>query len=295
MRLREAWELIRDSILDWNNDNATMLGAALSFFTIFSLAPLLLIAIAIAGLAFGERAARGEIVGQIQNLIGQQSAGLVQEMLVHINKPQANILAAVLGLAILLLGASGVFLQLQSAMNIVWKVRIKRNSGVRVAVRQRLLSFSIVAATGFLLLVSLLISAILSALDSTLRRIWPGSTLLLWGLGLLISLTVIAGVFAMIFKVLPDAKIRWGDVWIGAFVTSVLFNLGRFLIGLYLGNSGVASTYGAAASLVIILLWVYYSALILFLGAEFTQVYARRYGQRIEPANYAELLPGHGA
>jgi len=262
--------------------------AAISYYTVFSLAPLFLIAIAVAGLVFGQEAARGELMGQIQGLIGSQGAKMIQGAMAGVSKPAPNILATIIGAVVLLFGASGVFLQLQTSLNHMWGVEPKPSKGFWNVIRTRVLSFGIVIATGFLLLVSLIISAAVAALSGVLESLLPGAAVITRILTLLISLGVIGGVFAAIFKLIPDAEISWRDAWIGGLVTSVLFNIGRFLIGLYLGQSTVASAYGAAASLVIILLWVYYSAMIMFFGAEFTKVYSERFGSHIRPAEYAQ-------
>jgi membrane protein len=291
MDIKGAWLLAKDAAKDWNKDNASLYSAALAYYTLFSMAPLLLITVAIAGLVFGERAAQGQLVSQLQVLVGSQSAEIIQRVMASMNKPQQNVLAAIIGTATLLVGASGVFIQLQTALNSLWRITLKPQAGWRVLLRTRLLSFSIVAGSGFLLLVSLIISAVLSALDSWLDRYIPGASLISQVTNMLIGLAVTGTVFAAIFKVLPDASMRWRDVWTGGLVTAVLFNIGRFFIGLYLGKSSVASGYGAAASIILLLLWVYYSAMILFYGSEFTKLYAQRYGSKIVPATHAELRP----
>jgi len=288
MTLKSIWSLIVDSGKAWGKDRAHLYAAAISYYTVFSLAPLFLIAIAVAGLVFGQEAARGELMGQIQGLIGSQGAKMIQGAMAGVSKPAPNILATIIGAVVLLFGASGVFLQLQTSLNHMWGVEPKPSKGFWNVIRTRVLSFGIVIATGFLLLVSLIISAAVAALSGVLESLLTGAAVITRILTLLISLGVIGGVFAAIFKLIPDAEISWRDAWIGGLVTSVLFNIGRFLIGLYLGQSTVASAYGAAASLVIILLWVYYSAMIMFFGAEFTKVYSERFGSHIRPAEYAQ-------
>ena len=278
MNAKTIWLLLKETFSEWSEDKASRLAAALAYYTIFSIAPLLIIAIAVAGLAFGQEAARGQLDRQIQGLVGQQSAELIQTMVESASKPTSGIIATVIAIATILFGASGLFGQLQDALNTIWEVEPKPGRGILGIIKDRFLSFTMVLGIGFLLLVSLVLSALLSALDPYLTDLLPGSIYLLQILNFVISFGVITLLFAMIYKILPDVKIAWSDVWIGAAVTSLLFALGKFLIGLYLGNSSAGSAYGAAGSLVILLLWIYYSAQILLFGAEFTQVYAKKYG-----------------
>ncbi|HAR64079.1 MAG: ribonuclease BN [Candidatus Margulisiibacteriota bacterium] len=281
--MKKFWTVIKETFSGWSKDNSSMFAAALSFYTFFSLAPLLLIAVAIAGLVFGKEAVQGQVVQQISVLIGKQGSGVIQDMLIHTQKqPSASIFATIIGFATLLLGASAVFLQLQSALNIVWGIRPEESGGgIWGTIKKRVLSFGLVLSLGFLLLVSLLISAALSAFNSYLSGLFPGADVLLFILNFVISLGIITIFFALIFKYLPDVvDIEWRDVWVGAFITSLLFTIGKFLIGFYLGSSGVSSTYGAAASIVVILLWIYYASQIILLGAEFTKFYAISYGSR---------------
>ncbi len=284
----------QEVIAEWSSDKASRLAAALAYYTIFSLAPLLIIAIAVAGLFFGEAAAREAVVTQLQSLIGQQGAEAVQQMLANANRPGAGTVALIIGVATLLLGASGVFAQLKGALNTIWDVKPAPGQGIWKTVSDRLLSFGMVLGIAFLLLVSLLVSTVLSTLSGQFEQLLPGADFLWQLLDFVISLGVIALLFAIIYKVLPDVTIAWKDVWVGAGVTALLFTIGKFLIGLYLGRSSVGSTYGAAGSLVVLLVWVYYSAQIVFIGAEFTQVYARRYGSRIRPEEDAVALPDVG-
>jgi membrane protein len=277
-------EVLKETWSDWNEDKAPRLAAALAYYTAFSLAPLLVIAIAIAGLVFGQEAARGQVSSQIQGLLGPEGAEAVETMIAGSSKQSSGILAAVIGFATLLFGASGLFGQLKDAMNTIWEVQPKPGQGIMATIKQNFFSFTMVLGTGFLLLVSLLLSAVLAGLVGFFQNALPGADWLWLVVNFLVGFAVTTGVFALIFKFVPDAKIAWGDVWIGAAVTSLLFSIGRFALGWYLGNGSFSSSYGAAASLVIVLLWVYYTAQILFFGAEFTQVYARRYGSRIEPA-----------
>lgn len=278
MNAKTIWVLFKETFSEWSEDKASRLAAALAYYTVFSIAPLLIIAIAVAGLVFGQEAARGQLDNQIQGLVGQQSAELIQTMVESASKPTSGIIATVLAIATILFGASGLFGQLQEALNTIWEVEPKPGRGILGIIKDRFLSFTMVLGIGFLLLVSLVLSALLSALDTYLTDLLPGSIYLLQILNFVISFGVITLLFAMIYKILPDVKIAWSDVWIGAAVTSLLFALGKFLIGLYLGRSSAGSAYGAAGSLVILLLWIYYSAQILLFGAEFTQVYAKKYG-----------------
>jgi membrane protein len=289
-RLRDAWSLLRQTFTEWSEDKVPRLAATLAYYTLFSLAPLLVIAIAVAGLVFGREAARGEVVTQLDGLIGRAGAEAIQSLIDNAARPEAGWIATVVGLATLLFGASGVFAQLQDALNTIWEVRPKPGRGLLSMLRQRFVSFTMVLGTGFLLLVSLVVSAALAAAGRYFQGLVPGSETFWQVLTAAISFAATTLLFGLIFKVVPDVKVWWRDVWIGAVATAGLFTLGRYLIGLYLGRSAIGSTYGAAASLVIVILWVYYSAQILFLGAEFTQVWARRHGRGIAPAAYAERV-----
>ncbi|MBC8075580.1 MAG: YihY/virulence factor BrkB family protein, partial [Chloroflexales bacterium] len=289
----KAWEIIKETFSEWSADNAPRLGAALAFYTMLSLAPLLVLAISIAGLVFGEEAARGQLVGQFQGLVGKEGAEAVQTMIQNANKPATGIVASIIGIATLLFSASGVFGELQASLNEIWDIKPKPSKGILDTIKQRFFSFSLVLGTGFLLLVSLGLSALLAGLYSVIEGIFPGLGIIGTILNFLISFGVTTLLFAAIYKLLPDADIAWKDVFIGAAATSLLFSLGRFLIGLYLGQASVGSAYGAAGTLVVLLIWIYYSAQILFMGAEFTQVYANRLGSRIaaEVEHGADVLP----
>lgn len=287
MRIKTIISLLRETFTEWNEDKASRLAAALAYYTVFSLAPMLIIAIAIAGAVFGEEAARGEIVTQIQGLVGRDGAQFIETAIEGASKPKAGTIASLISIAVLLFGASGLFAQLQDSLNTIWEVQPKPGRGVIGILRDRFLSFTMVLGVGFLLLVSLVLSAGLSGLVNFLGSLLPGIGALLQIANFVLSFAVTTLLFGLIYKVLPDVKIAWSDVWSGAIVTSLLFSIGRFALGLYLGNSSFGSTYGAAGSVVIILVWVYYAAQILFFGAEFTQVYARRYGSRIVPTKNA--------
>lgn len=279
--MRTWWTLLKEAFEKWSADKAPRLGAALSYYTVFSLVPLLVLTISIAGLVFGTEAAQQAIMTQIESLVGPQSAAAIKQMLEIAQRPSSGALASAIAVVTLLLGASGVFAQLQDALNTVWGVEPKAGRGLWGTIKDRLFSLMAVLGTGFLLLVSLVLSAALAAFGKMFQGRLPGHEGLLHLADLAISFGVITLLFAMMFKLLPDAKIAWRDVWIGAGLTSVLFTVGKFAIGMYLGKADVGSAYGAAGSLVILLVWVYYSSQILLYGAEFTSVYANRYGSRI--------------
>ncbi|MDX1963570.1 MAG: YihY/virulence factor BrkB family protein [Pirellulales bacterium] len=269
----------------WLADNAARLGAALAFYSVLSLAPLLVIVIAIAALVFGKDAARGAIVHQFTEFVGPEGAAAIQDMIVHAQQPVLGSVASLVGIVTLFLGAAGVFGELQEALNTIWKVKPKSDVGLWGYVQNRFLSFAMVFGTGFMLLISLVLSAGLNSLS----QYFAGDewTPLWWVLNFFISFGVVTLLFAMIYKYVPDAEIRWNDVWVGAILTALLFTIGKTLIGLYLGSAGVGSAYGAAGSLVVLLVWIYYSAQILFFGAEFTHIYAQNYGEKILPAENA--------
>jgi membrane protein len=283
VKAKSLWQVLKETAKDWSEDKAARLAAALAYYTIFSLAPLLIIIIGIAGLVFGRQAVQGQLVGQIQGVVGQQGAQLIQTMIQGASKPSSGIIATVIGAVTLLVGAMGVFGQLQDSLNTIWEVKPRPGRGFLAVVKDRLASFLMVLGIGLLLVVSLVISAAVSAFGQEAGRLL-GSSAVAQVLNFLVPFLVITLLFAMIFKVLPDVEISWREVWVGAAVTALLFSVGRILLGLYLGRAGTTSAYGAAGSLVIVLLWIYYSAQILFFGAEFTQVYARRYDRQIEPS-----------
>ena len=261
----EGWAMARQTVRAWNDDYAPSMGAALSYYTLFSIAPLLLIVLAIAGLAFGEEAARGELYGEMASLIGPSGAQALQELVAHANRPATGIAALVMGTVALFVGASAVFGELQNALDRIWRApAAKQQSGWINILRSRLLSFGMILAVAFVLMVSLIVSAVLGALGG-----W-------WALDLAASLAITTLMFALVYKIIPRVRIRWSDVWAGAAVTAALFAVGKMLIGLYLGRSSVASAFGAAGSLVVFMVWVYYSAQVFLLGAEFTRVYAAR-------------------
>jgi len=286
LNFKKIWEFIKEVFEKWIDDKAPKLGAALSFYTIFSLAPLLIIVISVAGFIFGPNAARGELVWQIEGLIGKEGGEVVQTTLKNTNDPESGIIAIVISFITLVIGSTVVFVELQESLDMIWRVKPKPGRNIfKGLFLDRVQSFTLVVATGFLLLVSLIISAGLSALSNFVNEKFIAIPIYILDIvNLVISLGVIFLLFAMIYKVLPDVDIGWKDVWIGALVTAVLFVLGKYLIGIYIGSSSLSSTYGAAGSLVIFLLWIYYSAQILFLGVEFTYIYTIRFGSGIQPS-----------
>jgi len=281
MNFEYVWTLIKESVSAWIDDYAASMGAALAYYTLFSIAPLLLIVIAVAGFFFGEEAAQGEILAQLRGLIGDEGAIAVQGLLKSASRPAEGVIATVAGLFVLVLGATTVFGELQNALDRIWRVpAVKEGGGIWKLIRTRLLSFGMVLGIGFLLLVSLVASAALSALGKWWDGLFGSWEGLLQIINFVVSFAVITGLFGMIYKILPRVKIDWHDVWVGAAVTALLFSIGKSLIGLYLGKSSVASGFGAAGSFVVLLVWVYYSAQIFLLGAEFTWVYAHTFGSR---------------
>jgi len=280
MTPRQVWQVMKDVFRQWQNDEPFQLAAALAYYTVFSLAPLLLIVIAVAGLVFGQEAAHNQVFQAIQGLVGRDGARAIQDMIRHANKESSGSWAALWGITLLLIGAGGVVGQLQASLNKVWNVNPKVTSWARI-IRDRFLSLALILGIGFLLLVSLVLTAIVSAASSVYSRFLP-DVLALWPVvDVLISFAMTTTLFALIYKILPDAYVSWKDVWVGAAITSLLFSFGKLAIGIYLGESSISSTYGAAGSLVTILVWVYYSALIFFFGAELTKYYSMNFGSGI--------------
>ena len=275
---------LREVFDEWSKDDALSLGAALAYYTIFSMAPLLVLIIALAGLVFGREAAQGEIVGQLKGTIGEAGAQTIEDMIARASAPSSGVIATVISLVTMVFGASTTFGQLQSSLNKIWDVKTRR-SGVRGQVQRRLVAFAMIVATGALLFLTLAASAALSGVHTWLELYWPIAAQVLPVANFAVSFAVVTALFAMIFKVLPDTHIEWGDVWAGAAVTALLFTIGKAAIGVYLGRASVTSVYGAAGSLVLILLWIYYSAQLLFLGAEFTEVWSRWRGSRSQGEN----------
>lgn len=284
---RALFDLLKETYNDWSEDKASRLAAALAYYTAFSVAPLLLISIVVAGLVFGREAAQGQIFGQLEGLLGADAASTIQTSVANSQQSGASTLSAIIGIATLIWSASGLFSQLQDALNTIWEVQPDPQAGIVATIKRRFLSMTMVLGIGFVLLVSLVLSAGVAAVGKLFGDLLPGGTILWQTVNFVLSFLVVTGLFAAIYKVLPDAEIAWSDVWIGAAATALLFAIGKQLIGLYLGYAGVGSTFGAAGSLLVFLVWVYYSAQILFFGAELTQVYARKYGSRIRPAEGA--------
>jgi membrane protein len=287
----EAWQLLKNTFVEWWNDDVFRLSASLAFYTIFSVAPVLLIAVGVASLFLARETASQQIVAEMQRLIGPNGAYAVQQVIQASSGFGKSIWAITTGLVTFLLGATAVFAELQAGLNKMWDVKAEARRGVILKLLfDRLRSFTIALAVGFLLLVSLVISALLTALRDYLNNWMPGMPALWQTLNIAVSFLLITLLFAMIYKYLPDVKITWRDVWIGAAVTAALFTGGKYLISLYLGQTAMASAFGAAGSFVVLLIWIYYSALICFFGAEFTQVYARRHSNGIVPEEHAHRV-----
>jgi membrane protein len=295
--LRAAFGLFKEAVDAWIEDYAPSMGAALSYYTLFSIAPLLLIAVGVAGLIFGEQAARGEIFGQLRELMGDQGAAAVERLLASADKPEGGIIATSTGIAVLLLGAMTVFGELQNALDRIWRAPArKKAAGWWNLLHSRLLSFGMILGIAFLLMVSLVLSALVSALGKLWGPAFKDWETIAHLIDILVSFGMVTLLFAMIYKFIPRVRIAWRDVWVGAAVTAVLFAVGKVLIGLYLGKSTVASAFGAAGSLAVMMVWVYYSAQIFLLGAEFTWIYAHAYGsrrgeRRPRPEDSAPVVP----
>jgi membrane protein len=285
--LKTAWSMIKQTFKEWSNDKGGRLGAALSYYTVFSLAPLLLLVVSIAGLAFGRQAAEGSMFGQLAGVVGPDAAKLIQSAVAKANHTKGGVLGTIIGVVVLLAGATGVVIELQDALDTVWKVEPKANRGIWGVVRTRLLSVAMILTLGFLLLVSLVVSAVLSALSGWLHSVIGDIAIVSWVIDAVVALGVIATLIALIYKILPDARVAWRDVWVGAIVTAILFMVGKYVIGLYIGKTSVGSAFGAAGALAVLLVWIYYSAQIILLGAEFTRVYANQFGAHVRPARHA--------
>jgi membrane protein len=284
-----ALDLFKQTAKEWIEDDAPQLGAALAYYTVFSLAPMVLLLLAVIGVLFRDdpAGAWSRITEQMSYFLDKSAVQMVQQIARQVSTPAKSALGGAIGLALALFGATGVFGQLQNALNTIWGVKAKPGGGIWGFIRSRFLSFALLAGIGFLLLVSLVIEAVIKGFSHYLQNIWPGVLTIIIPIYLTFDLVVITAVFAMIFKVLPNARIRWRDVWIGALMTALLFLIGKWALGIYLGSGTAASAYGAASSLITMLLWVYYSSQILLFGAEFTQVYAERCGAHIKPDKYA--------
>ena len=279
---------MKDTYKSWSSHDSGTMAAALSYYTVFSIAPVLVIIIAVVGLIFGREAVSGQIYAQAKDMLGSQSAEQLQTMIKAAYQPGKNTIATIISIAVLIVGATSILQQLQLSLNTIWDVKAKPNLGWMRYIRDRILSFAFILSMGFLLLVSLVVNAGLAGLSGLLSRQFPSFPVyFMSALELVISFLIISGMFCVMFKYIPDAKIKWREVRIGGIVTALLFTGGKYLIGLYLGTANVASTFGAAGSIVIIFVWIYYSSQILFIGAEFTKAYACRDGNIIEPSDYA--------
>jgi len=282
-RLRNIGTVLKETGMQWSDDEASRLAASLSLYTLLSIAPLLVIAVAVAGMVFGEEAARGQISQQIGGIVGPQAGQAIQGLVANASTPSSGIVSSIVSIGVVLFGASGVFGELQASLNRIWEVKPRPGRGIKGLIRDRFFSFAMVMGVAFLLLVSLLVSAALAGISGYFKNVI--SFPLLWeAFNLAVGIGVTSVLFALIFKLVPDIKIAWRDVWVGGLVTAILFAIGRTALGWYVGRSATVSPFGAAGSLVALIVWVYYSAQILFLGAEFAQVYASRYGARIVPS-----------
>jgi len=296
-----VWPLLKETYFEWDRHQAPKMGAALAYYTVLSMAPLLLVVITVVGLALGAKAAQGEILNQLRGLVGTQGAEAIQTVIANANKPATGLVASLLGLVTLFIGASGVFNELQDALDKIWDAPAPAKTGILTLLRERFLSFGMVLAIGFVLLVSLVLSAGIAAMAAFMSGILPVPGFVLITANFLLGFVVITLLFAATYKVLPSVRIEWRDVWIGAAATSALFSMGRFLIGFYLGQAGIGSAYGAAGSLVVVLVWVYYSSQVFFFGAEFTHVYAKARRPEVYPTREATVatvpvvIPGPSA
>lgn len=287
---KNVWDTVRETFEDYMEDNALSRGAAIAYYTVLSIGPLLVICIGIAGLVFGQEAAQGAIVGQLQGLMGDQAAELIQTAIKSAGNKSSGILATVLGLGTLLITASGVFGELQSTLNYIWKAEPK--GGLSAILKARAASLGLVGTLGFLLIVSLVLSAALHALGEYINAFVPGAALLLQLANTIVSFLIVSALFAAVYKILPDRRLKWKDVIVGAIATAFLFTVGKTAIGYYIGSSSMASSYGAASALVIVLVWIYYSSQIFLLGAEFTKVWASHHGSAEAFAARTATAPG---
>jgi membrane protein len=284
-----VWKSLKDAFKGFGDDKVTKLSAALAYYTGFSLAPLLVVIIALCGFFFGKEAVQGTIDNQIQSFIGADAAKQIEDMIKNAAVSGKGTIATIIGVITLLIGATTIFGEIQDSINSIWGLKPKPKVGIMKTIQTRLLSFGLIASLGFLLLVSLAATSVVEGLGNRLKTMLPDVTVIVFYIiNLVLTLSVTTILFAVIFKVLPDAKIKWKDVWPGAIATSLLFLIGKFAISLYISKSDIGSTYGAAGSLAVILVWIYYSSIILYFGAEFTKAYAVNKGARIVPNEYAE-------
>lgn len=289
MKLRKIGRLLQETFKEWQEDKASRIAAALAYYTVFSISPLLVIVVAIAGAFFGQQTAQEQIVEQLTELVGKDGVQPILLALNNMSQPKIRGVASLISIGVLILGASGIFAQLQDALNTVWKVKPQPGQGILPFIRKRLSSFLMVLAIGFLLMLSLILSAVVSTLTRYSSDFLPSSAIP-WGkLDFFISLGLMTFLFCLMFKYVPDVKIAWKDVVVGSIITALLFLFGKFLLGMYLSKGSLGSAYGAAGSLIVFLAWVYYSAQIILLGAEFTQVYTRMYGSKIRPGKHSQI------
>jgi membrane protein len=286
----KAWTLLKTTVSEWSDDNAARVAAALAFYTLLSLAPLVILIIALVGVVLGEAKARAQIIQEVGSMVGPDGVRAIDAVVASASDATQGIVGSFIGLIVLFVGASGVFGELQYALNTIWGVKPRPRNGLMLLIRERIFSFAMVIAVAFLLLVSLVVSAVLAALGRFMADALPGGATLWQIVNTFASIGVITLLFALIFRVVPDVDIEWRPVWIGALVTAVLFTIGKQLLGVYLGKSSVASAYGAAGSIVALVVWVYYSSQLVFFGAEFTQVYARMSGGEIRPSRNAVFM-----
>ncbi|HEX6430714.1 MAG TPA: YihY/virulence factor BrkB family protein [Niastella sp.] len=289
--MANTWKIFKQSVTEFLDDDCIKLSASLSYYTIFALGPMLIVIISFAGIFLGREAVEGKLYGQIKLLVGSAAAAQIQSIIANLQQSQQSVTAAIIGIILLILGATGVFTEIQGSINYIWAIRAKPKKGWLRFITNRLISFSLVISCGFILLVSLTINALIELLNEKLRYYFESVTIVVFYIvNWVMIFAIIATLFAIIFKVLPDATIKWKDAFIGASFTALLFMLGKFLISLYIGKSNVGLTYGAAGSIIVILVWVYYSSLILFFGAEFTKIYSIQHGAGIKPTDTAVFI-----
>ncbi len=294
MSVKNFWYLLKDAYHEFIEDSGIKLSAALSYYTIFSLPPLIIIIISVCGVFFGTDAIKGEIFGQINGLVGNDAAMQIQETIKNVSLSKSNVFATTFGVITLLIGASGVFVEIQDSINFIWGLKAKPKRGFIKFIKNRLMSFSMIGSVGFLMMVGLIVNALMELLNSRLLKFFPDFTVyIFYILNILVVFGIITLLFCLIFKTLPDGIVAWKDALIGAAFTALLFMIGKFAIGAYLGTSKIATVFGAAGSVILILVWVYYSAIILYFGAEFTKVYALTHGQKIVPKDYAVYIKKH--
>lgn len=285
------WRILKKAAIEFFSDNGIKLSASLSYYTVFSIGPVLIIIISLAGIFFGKEAVQGKIYHQINGLVGNSAALQIQDIIQNIEKSQLSASGAVIGFIVLIIGATGVFTEIQDSINYIWAIKAKPKRGLLHVLMNRLISFSLIISFGFILLVSLIVNALVDLMQDRLKNFFDTASVYIFqAINYVVLYIIISSLFAIIFKVLPDAKIRWKDAFVGAAFTAILFLVGKFLIGYYLSHSNIGATYGAAASIVLLLLWVYYTSIILYFGAEFTKVYTIEHGGGIQPDKAAVFI-----